>query len=136
VAGPEGTVLIEVMMGDHRSWGDRPELFHEALAARGAEPLPDAAIELPEWLEDLRSRWVVVGEPIEESRVPDPAPRCRSDHEEPAAALLRRSHTKPPKMARARTGRANTAGTSGRPLPGPAPVSPVVGDTENGSDHT
>ncbi len=62
VAGPEGTVLLEVMMGDPRSWGDRPELFVEALAARGAEPLPDPDIELPGWLVDLRSRWVVEGE--------------------------------------------------------------------------
>ena len=62
VAGPEGTVLLEVMMGDPRSWGDRPELFDEALAARGAQALPDPDIDLPEWLEDLRSRWVVDGE--------------------------------------------------------------------------
>ena len=67
VAGPEGALLLEVMMGDPRSWGDRPELFHETLMARGAEALPDPAIELPEWLEDLRSRWVVEGEPIDES---------------------------------------------------------------------
>ena len=59
VSGPEGTVLLEVMMGDPRSWGDRPELFTEALAARGAEALPDPAIDLPDWLVDLRSRWVV-----------------------------------------------------------------------------
>lgn len=62
VAGPDGTVLLEVMMGDPRSWGDQPELFVEALAARGAEPLPDPDIELPGWLVDLRSRWVVDGE--------------------------------------------------------------------------
>ncbi len=65
VAGPDGTVLLEVMMGDPRSWGDRPDLFHEALAAKGAQPLPDPAIELPEWLEDLRTRWVVDGEPVD-----------------------------------------------------------------------
>ena len=62
VAGPEGTVLLEVMMGDPRSWGDRPELFAEALDRRGAVALPDPDIELPEWLVDLRSRWVVDGE--------------------------------------------------------------------------
>jgi hypothetical protein len=62
VAGPEGTVLLEVMMGDPRSWGDQPELFAENFAGRGAEPLPDPEIELPEWLVDLRSRWVVDGE--------------------------------------------------------------------------
>ena len=59
VAGPEGTVLIEVMMGDPRSWGDQPELFLRTLASRGAEALPDPAIDLPAWLVDLRSRWDV-----------------------------------------------------------------------------
>lgn len=62
VAGKSGTLLLEVMMGDPRSWGDDAEAFHRALAARGAEALPDPAIELPDWLEDLRSRWVVDGE--------------------------------------------------------------------------
>ena len=65
VSGPEGTVLFEVMMGDPRSWGDDPQAFLDALAARGAEALPDPAIELPEWLADLRSRWVVDGEAAE-----------------------------------------------------------------------
>jgi hypothetical protein len=58
VAGPEGTVLLEVMMGDPRSWGDDPESFRRALEARGAEALPDPPIDLPAWLEDLRSNWV------------------------------------------------------------------------------
>ena len=61
VAGDKGTVLFEVMMGDPRSWGDDPDAFRLALAARGAEALPDPAIELPAWLEDLRSRWAVDG---------------------------------------------------------------------------
>ncbi len=61
VAGPEGTVLIEVMMGDPRSWGDQPEVFLQALASRGAEALADPAIDLPDWLVDLRSRWDVEG---------------------------------------------------------------------------
>ena len=65
VSGPEGTVLFEVMMGDPRSWGDDPQAFLDALAARGAEALPDPAIELPGWLADLRSRWVVDGEAAE-----------------------------------------------------------------------
>jgi hypothetical protein len=50
------------MMGDPRSWGDDPDAFHRALAARGATALPDPEIELPAWLADLRSRWVVDGE--------------------------------------------------------------------------
>jgi hypothetical protein len=62
VAGESGTLLLEVMMGDPRSWGDDPDAFRLALTARGAEALPDPAIELPAWLEDLRSRWVVDGE--------------------------------------------------------------------------
>jgi hypothetical protein len=48
-------------MGDPRSWGDDPDAFGRALAARGARALPDPDIELPDWLEDLRSRWVVDG---------------------------------------------------------------------------
>jgi hypothetical protein len=59
VAGESGTVLLEVMMGDPRSWGDDAGAFERALAERGATALPDPDIELPEWLEDLRSRWVV-----------------------------------------------------------------------------
>ncbi|MGH9018667.1 MAG: cupin domain-containing protein [Acidimicrobiales bacterium] len=63
VAGPRGTRLFEVMMGDPRSWGDDPATFGAALAAHGAVALPDPAIALPSWLEDLRSRWVIEGEP-------------------------------------------------------------------------
>jgi hypothetical protein len=50
-------VLFEVMMGDPRSWGDDPEAFEAALAAQGAEPLPDPPLEFPAWLADLRSHW-------------------------------------------------------------------------------
>lgn len=62
VAGPEGTVLLEVMMGDPRSWGDDHGAFLGALREQGAEALADPPIDLPAWLEDLRSRWVVDGE--------------------------------------------------------------------------
>jgi len=58
VAGDRGTELIEVMMGDPRSWGDDPSSFATTLQARGARPLPDPPIDLPSWLEDLRGRWV------------------------------------------------------------------------------
>ncbi len=58
VAGDRGTELIEVMMGDPRSWGDDPSSFATTLQARGAERLPDPPIDLPSWLEDLRGRWV------------------------------------------------------------------------------
>jgi hypothetical protein len=62
VAGPEGVILYEVMMGDPRSWGDDPGSFEAALARRDAAALPDPPIDLPEWLEDLRSRWLVEGD--------------------------------------------------------------------------
>jgi hypothetical protein len=57
VAGPDGAVLFEVMMGDPRSWGDDAAAFERALAERGAEALPDPPLAFPAWLEDLRSRW-------------------------------------------------------------------------------
>jgi hypothetical protein len=63
VAGPEGTVLLEIMMGDPRSWGDDPDSFVAALSQQGAEALPDPPIELPAWLEDLRSNWAVDDHP-------------------------------------------------------------------------
>lgn len=56
-AGDEGATFFEVMLGDPRSWGDQPELFEQALADAGAEPLPDVELDYPEWLQDLRSHW-------------------------------------------------------------------------------
>jgi hypothetical protein len=58
VAGPEGAVLFEVMMGDPRGWGDDPASFERVLSEHGAAALPDPPIALPAWLEDLRDRWV------------------------------------------------------------------------------
>jgi hypothetical protein len=72
VAGPRGTVLLEVMMGDPRSWGDDPAAFAAALVGVGAVALPDPEIALPAWLADLRSRWVVDGET--DPPPPPPAP--------------------------------------------------------------
>jgi hypothetical protein len=46
------------MMGDPRGWGDDPASFERLLEQRGAEALPDPAIELPAWLADQRGRWV------------------------------------------------------------------------------
>jgi hypothetical protein len=57
MAGPDGVTLFEVMMGDPRSWGDDPEAFQRLLAEQGAVPLVDPEINLPPWLEDLRSTW-------------------------------------------------------------------------------
>jgi hypothetical protein len=57
-AGGEGAVLFEVMMGDPRSWGERPELVEALRAAQGVEALPDPPLEYPPWLSDLRQHWV------------------------------------------------------------------------------
>ena len=57
LAGPRGALLFEVMMGDPRGWGDDPGSFERLLALHGARALPDPPIQLPHWLEDLRSRW-------------------------------------------------------------------------------
>ena len=56
VAGPEGVVLFEVMMGDPRSWPADPEGFERLLAEKGAKKLPNPEIDMPDWLEDTRSR--------------------------------------------------------------------------------
>jgi hypothetical protein len=57
-AGPRGAVMVEVMMGDPRSWGDDPDAYERMLAEHGVEPLPDPPLEFPPWLSDLRKRWV------------------------------------------------------------------------------
>ena len=57
VAGPEGAVMYEVMMGDPRSWGDEPEVFQAALDAHGVTPLADPPLDYPAWLQDLRTHW-------------------------------------------------------------------------------
>jgi hypothetical protein len=57
VAGPEGAVMFEVMMGDPRSWGDDPESLERVRKEYGVEPLPDVPLDFPPWLEDLRSTW-------------------------------------------------------------------------------
>jgi hypothetical protein len=55
VAGPEGVVLFEVMMGDPRSWPADPDGFERLLAEKDARRLPNPPIDLPEWLEDRRN---------------------------------------------------------------------------------
>src|ERR1700752_3465425 len=57
VAGPDGAVMLEVMMGDPRSWGDDPAAFEAALAARGPQGRPPPPLEFPAWLADLRAHW-------------------------------------------------------------------------------
>jgi hypothetical protein len=58
VAGPDGCELFEVMVGDPRSWGDDLDAYERVCAERGVTPLPDPPIDLPDWLEDERGRWV------------------------------------------------------------------------------
>jgi hypothetical protein len=57
VAGPQGALLFEVMMGDPRSWGDDHDAFERVLSEHGASALPDPEIDLPAWLVDRRSAW-------------------------------------------------------------------------------
>ena len=56
VAGPEGVDMLEVAMGDGRSWEADREEFQALLAEKGIEPLPNPPVEFPEWLEDTRSQ--------------------------------------------------------------------------------
>ncbi len=55
VAGPQGAVLFEVMMGDPRSVPADPEGWAALLERHGAAALPNPPIDLPDWLEDTRS---------------------------------------------------------------------------------
>ena len=55
IAGPEGVVLFEVMMGDPRSFPADQERWHALLAERGVELLPNPPIEMPASLPDLRN---------------------------------------------------------------------------------
>ena len=54
-AGPEGVTMVEVMMGDPRSWEADREGFHELLESRDVIALPNPPVQLPAWLEDKRS---------------------------------------------------------------------------------
>jgi hypothetical protein len=55
IAGPDGVVLFEVMMGDPRSFAADPDGYAALLAERGVEQLANPAIDMPGWLEDTRS---------------------------------------------------------------------------------
>jgi quercetin dioxygenase-like cupin family protein len=55
LAGPQGVVLFEVMMGDPRSFPARQEEWEQLLDESGMEKLPNPPIVLPEWLEDARN---------------------------------------------------------------------------------
>lgn len=55
IAGPNGAVLFEVMMGDPRSFAADPEGFEKLLAERGVQQLPNPPIDMPDWLPDTRT---------------------------------------------------------------------------------
>lgn len=55
VAGPEGVVLFEVMMGDPRSFPADTEGFEKLLAEKGAKRLPNPPIDMPDWIKDTRN---------------------------------------------------------------------------------
>jgi hypothetical protein len=55
VAGPEGVVLFEVMMGDPRSFPADQEDYKRLLEAKGVTLLPNPPIDMPDWLKDQRN---------------------------------------------------------------------------------
>jgi hypothetical protein len=55
IAGPDGVVLFEVMMGDPRSFEADPEGWQRLLAEKDVQQLPNPPIELPDWLVDTRT---------------------------------------------------------------------------------
>ena len=55
VAGPDGAVLYEIMMGDPRSFPVDVDAHERFLAERGVQQLPNPPIEMPDWLEDTRT---------------------------------------------------------------------------------
>lgn len=56
-AGDDGCELFEVMMGDPRSWGDRPKTYAALCTEHGVTPLPDPPVDLPPGMVDLRTLW-------------------------------------------------------------------------------
>jgi hypothetical protein len=55
IAGPNGVVLFEVMMGDPRSFASDERGWERLLAAKGAQQAPNPEIALPDWLQDTRT---------------------------------------------------------------------------------
>jgi hypothetical protein len=55
VAGPDGVVLFEVMMGDPTSFPADEVGYAAFLAARGVQQLPNPPIDLPDFVEDARN---------------------------------------------------------------------------------
>jgi hypothetical protein len=55
IAGPEGVVLFEVMMGDPRSFPGDLDGYAALMTQRGAEQLPNPPIDMPDWIKDTRN---------------------------------------------------------------------------------
>ena len=55
VAGPNGCVLFEIMMGDPRSFPVEQEAYQKFLADQGVVPLPNPPIDMPDSLPDTRN---------------------------------------------------------------------------------
>lgn len=50
IAGPEGALLYEIMMGDPRAVPADKEGFAKLCAERGVEPLPNPPVKFPDWV--------------------------------------------------------------------------------------
>jgi hypothetical protein len=48
-AGPDGALLLEIMMGDPRADSADKEEFERLCAERGITPLPNPPLEAPPW---------------------------------------------------------------------------------------
>jgi hypothetical protein len=55
IAGPDGVVLFEVMMGDPRSFPADEDGWQRLLEERGVEVLPNPPIDMPAFFPDTRS---------------------------------------------------------------------------------
>jgi hypothetical protein len=55
IAGREGCDMLEIAMGDGRSWEANRAEFLQLLTDRGITPLPYPPMDLPDWLPDRRS---------------------------------------------------------------------------------
>jgi hypothetical protein len=55
VAGREGVTLLEVMMGDPRSFPEDLDAYAEFLRDRSVVQLPNPPIDMPDWLPDTRT---------------------------------------------------------------------------------
>jgi hypothetical protein len=55
IAGADGVVLYEVMMGDPRSFAADPEGWEQLCAERGVVQLPNPPVDLPDHLPDTRT---------------------------------------------------------------------------------